>query len=58
MTKGKKLTSVYVDPDNLDNAKIEFIRYKFSLQKLVDRAMNMFLHDEEFRKKIINYKMK
>jgi hypothetical protein len=58
MTKGKKLTSVYVDPDNLDNAKIEFIRYKFSLQKLVDRAMHMFLNDEEFRKKIINHKMK
>lgn len=58
MTKGKKLTSVYVDPDNLDLAKIEFIRYKFSLQKLVDNSMHLFLTDEEFRKKIINHRLK
>lgn len=58
MTKGKKLTSVYVDPENFDLAKIEFIKYKFSLQKLTDNAIHLFLTDDEFKKRIINHRIK
>jgi len=38
-----KLTSVKVDKDLFDDFKIESIRKKFNLQKLVNRAMDLYL---------------
>ena len=51
----KKLTSVKVDVDLLQEYKVESVRTKFSIQKLVERAMHLYLNDEEFKRKIRNH---
>jgi hypothetical protein len=51
-----QLTSVKVDKDLFDNFKIECVKRKFSLNKLVNRAMDLYLKDEEFRKSVTNHK--
>lgn len=50
----KKLTSVRVNPDLFDEFKILGIKYKSSLNKLVDVCMKKYVEDEEFRKMINN----
>lgn len=52
MTNEQKqvLTSVKVDPDKFDDFKVECVRRKFSLNKLVNKAMDLYLKDEEFKK--------
>ena len=35
--------------------KAESIRDDFSLQKLVNRSLDMFVYDEEFKKKVLEY---
>jgi hypothetical protein len=55
MEKDKlQLTSVKVHPKIFDEFKIFCIKTKFSLQKLTDRSMYLYITDEEFRKKIHN----
>jgi len=54
MVSNQKLTSVKVDAVIFQNFKIETIRTKFSLQKLVDRAMYLYLEDKDFRNKVHN----
>lgn len=49
------LTSVKVDKDLFDNFKIECVKRKFSLNKLVNRAMDLYLNSEEFRKSVTNH---
>jgi hypothetical protein len=49
------LTSVKVKSDLFENFKIECVRRKFSFQKLSDRAIHLYLTDEDFRKKIHNH---
>lgn len=53
--KEMALTSVKVKSDLFENFKIECVRRKFSFQKLADRAVHLFLTDEDFRKKITNH---
>jgi len=48
------LTSVKVKSDLFENFKIECVKRKFSFQKLADRAIYLYLTDEDFRKKITN----
>lgn len=48
----KKLTSVRVEQELFEEFKIECVRYKFSFQKLADRAIFFYLTDEEFRAKV------
>ena len=48
----KKLTSVKVEEDLLQEFKEQCVRYKFSLQKLVDRAISLYLTEEEFKQKL------
>jgi hypothetical protein len=48
------LTSVKIQEDLFDQFKIECVRRKFSFQKLADRAVYLYLTDEEFRRKITN----
>jgi hypothetical protein len=48
------LTSVKVQADLFENFKIECVRRKFSFQKLSDRAIFLYLTDENFRKQITN----
>ena len=56
MANAKKmtLTSVKVKSDLFENFKIECVRRKFSFQKLADRALFLYLTDEDFRKQITN----
>ncbi len=56
MSNSKKmtLTSVKVQSDLFENFKIECVKRKFSFQKLADRALFLYLTDENFRKQITN----
>jgi len=51
----EQLTSVKVEKDLFNTFKVECVKRKFSLNKLVNRAMDLYIQDEEFRKKITNY---
>jgi hypothetical protein len=48
----KKLTSVKVEEELLQEFKEQCVRDKFSLQKLVDRAIFLYLTEEQFREKL------
>ena len=50
--KKMTLTSVKVQSGLFENFKIECVRRKFSFQKLADRAIYLYLTDEDFRKQI------
>ena len=50
----KKLTSVKVEQELFQEFKEECVRYKFSLQKLVDRAIYLYLTEESFKQKLHN----
>ena len=52
--KQMTLTSVKVKSDLFENFKIECVKRKFSFQKLADRALFLYLTDEDFRKQITN----
>lgn len=54
MPKELVLTSVKIQTDLFENFKIECVKRKFSFQKLADRAIYLYLTDEEFRKKVTN----
>jgi hypothetical protein len=47
-----KLTSVKVSEELFEEFKVLCVRTKFSLQKLVDRSIHMYLTDDNFRKEI------
>jgi hypothetical protein len=53
--KDMTLTSVKVQSDLFEEFKIECVKRKFSLQKLTDRAVHLYLTDDEFRRKIHNH---
>jgi hypothetical protein len=55
-TKNQELvrTSVKVHPDVFNKFKEISLVYRFNLQKLVNRSMDLYLKDEEFRNKIHN----
>lgn len=50
-----KLTSINIHEDLRDNFQVDIVKTKFTLQKLVNRAMHMYLNDEEFKNKLLNY---
>ena len=45
----KTLTSVKIKSDLFENFKIECVKRKFSFQKLADRAIYLYLTDENFQ---------
>jgi hypothetical protein len=49
-----QLTSVKVHKHLFEEFKIETVKTKFSLQKLADRSLYLYLTDEDFRKKLHN----
>jgi hypothetical protein len=49
-----QLTSVKVPEDLFEQFKIACVKYKFSVQKLTERSMFLYLTNEEFRKNIHN----
>jgi hypothetical protein len=53
--KDRVLTSVKLDPELFEAFRMECIRKKFSFQKLADRAIHLYLTDEEFQRKIHNH---
>jgi hypothetical protein len=53
--KDMTLTSVKIQSELFEDFKISCVKYKFSLQKLVDRTVHLYLTDEEFRKSIHNH---
>ena len=56
MTNSKEmtLTSVKVRSKLFENFKIECVKRKFSFQKLADRAIYLYITDENFRKQVTN----
>ena len=52
--KPMTLTSVKVKSDLFEIFKIECVIRKFSFQKLADRALFLYLTDDDFRKQITN----
>jgi len=53
--KNQVLTSVKIDNDLFDKFKIECIKRKFSFQKLSERAIHLYLTNEDFRKHLHNH---
>ena len=53
-TKIMTLTSVKIQSDLFENFKIECVKRKFSFQKLADRAIYLYITDENFRKQVTN----
>jgi len=53
--KEKTLTSVKIQSDLFQDFKIECVKRKFSFQKLADRAIHLYLTDDNFRKTINNH---
>tara|TARA_Y100000389_G_scaffold76011_1_gene72644 strand:+ start:750 stop:935 length:186 start_codon:yes stop_codon:yes gene_type:complete len=51
----KTLTSVKIKSDLFNEFKIECVKRKFSFQKLADRAIYLYLTDEDFRKQITSH---
>ena len=49
-----QLTSVKVPEDLFEQFKIACVKYKFSVQKLTERSMFLYLTNEEFRKQLHN----
>jgi hypothetical protein len=54
MADKMQLTSVKVPESLFEEFKIACVKYKFSIQKLTERCMFLYLSDEEFRKSIHN----
>ena len=48
------LTSVKIPNELFEEFKVACVRYKFSIQKLTERAMYLYMTDEEFRKQMHN----
>ena len=46
------LTSVKVQSELFEQFKISCVKHKFSLQKLADRTIHLYLTDDDFRKKV------
>jgi hypothetical protein len=53
----QQLTSVKVDEKLFEDFKINSIKFKFSLQKLTERAMYLYNTDPEFRKQMHNVQL-
>jgi hypothetical protein len=53
--KNQQLTSVKLDKDLFEQFRVECIKRKFSFQKLSERAIHLYLTDDDFKKKIHNH---
>ena len=52
--KNQQLTSVKLDKELFEQFKIECIKRKFSFQKLSERAIHLYLTNDDFKKQIHN----
>jgi hypothetical protein len=53
--KNQQLTSVKLDKDLFEQFRVECIKRKFSFQKLSERAIHLYLTDDDFKKQIHNH---
>ena len=53
--KDMTLTSVKIQSELFDEFKVSCVSHKFSFQKLADRAIHLYLTDDNFRKQIHNH---
>ena len=53
--KNQQFTSVKLDKELFEQFKIECIKRKFSFQKLSERAIHLYLTNDDFKKQIHNY---
>lgn len=51
----KVSTTVKVDTNLYDELKVLSIRYKFTLQGLVEKCIFLYTHDESFKDKVNNF---
>ena len=54
MEKDLSLTSVKIKTELFESFKIECVKRKFTLNKLVNRAVYLYINDDEFRKQLHN----
>tara|TARA_R110002012_G_scaffold140422_3_gene297986 strand:- start:1401 stop:1592 length:192 start_codon:yes stop_codon:yes gene_type:complete len=54
-SKDQQLTSVKINKTLFEQFKVECIKRKFSFQKLSERAIHLYLTEEEFRKQVHNH---
>ena len=54
--KNQQLTSVKINKELFEQFRVECIKRKFSFQKLSERAVHMYLSDEDFRKRIHSHR--
>ena len=50
-----KLTTVKIVEDLYKKFKVICLRDDFTLQKLVNRSMDLYIGDEEFKSKIVSF---
>jgi|TARA_R100000353_G_C6365861_1_gene157568 hypothetical protein len=50
-----KLTSVKILPELHKDFRIKSLREEFTLQKLVNRSIHLFLNDEKYQANLISY---
>ena len=54
MEKDLSLTSVKIKTELFESFKIECVKRKFTLNKLVNSAVYLYIKDDEFRKQLHN----
>jgi hypothetical protein len=54
MEKDLVLTSVKIRKDLFEDFKVECVKRKFTLNKLVNRAVYLYLDSDEFKKQLHN----
>mgnify|MGYP001481746767 FL=1 len=57
MKEKTKITSVKILFDLYKEFKLSALSEEFTLQKLVNRTMDKYLKDEEYKKSIVEYKV-
>jgi hypothetical protein len=55
MADKNKLTSVKVNEELFEEFKVLCVRTKFSLQKLVDRSIHLYLTNDDYKKQLHNH---
>ena len=55
MKEKTKITSVKILFDLYKEFKLSALSEEFTLQKLVNRTLNMFVYDEKFKDRVLNY---
>jgi hypothetical protein len=55
--KEMHLTSVKIEKEIFHNFRVECVKNKFTLQKLTERCVHLYLNDPDFRRMITGMKV-